>query len=260
MVRLKQDCFHSGCVFGLPQRPFIAKTIVLLLFINTSFWCQSQNNHLGIWHSVNTEIILDSKWSIFGEGQLRSQRFGKEYFFHEYNSSINYKPKKSISIVAGFSSNSTYSNGGSFKKPLANQENRLWEQIAFIHTLSRLRVEHRYRIEQRWRLSGYRNRYRIRLGGILPINKPSIEKGVVFTTFNNEIFFSENKPYLELYRFSLGCGYQLSKPVRFVVSYINQKSYSASNAAVSREFLQAQFAFRINPHLSLHPHHNINPH
>ena len=79
---------------------------------------------MGLWQTVNAEVVLNSKWSAFGEGQIRSQKLSGELYFNELNTSINFKPKKSISILAGFAHNNTYSNGGNFKKPVINSEKR----------------------------------------------------------------------------------------------------------------------------------------
>lgn len=115
--------------------------------------------------------------------------------------------------------------------------------MAFLNNIGRIRIEHRYRIEQRWRTNGYRNRFRVRLNTIFPINKPSIQKGTIYATIYDEIFLADKVPYYELNRILGGLGYQFAKPVRLVIAWLRQYNYSVNNITTRKDFYKLLYPF-----------------
>ncbi|MGS0014547.1 DUF2490 domain-containing protein, partial [Escherichia coli] len=82
----------------------------------------------------------------------------------------------------------TYQPTGTFKTPIVTNEFRIWEQLILNNTIDRLKIEHRYRFEQRF-INGdsYRNRFRYRLNTILPINNKVIQKKTFYLSLSDEI-------------------------------------------------------------------------
>ena len=102
-----------------------------------------------------------------------------------------------------------------YAKPL-NVEKRLWEQITLTQYSHRLKLEHRYRIEQRWLRFGdgstdFRQRLRYRFNAFLPLNKKTLAAGTVFLSAYDEIFLNPKGPVFERNRVYGGVGYQFSR-------------------------------------------------
>lgn len=238
----------------LHKKTFAAAICSLaMLFISSAV--KSQNNTLGAWHIINTEYYLSKKWNLWGEAQLRSQKLSNEFFYHELKGGVNYKPNKNLAILLGTGQYETYSNGGNFKSPVLSLEFRLWEQVTLVNNINRLKIEHRYRIEQRWRTDGYRNRFRYRLNPIIPINKTTINKGTLYASIYNEIFLTNRGQYFERNRVYGGLGYQFSDPFTLQIGWIRQFDYAGNNTKSKKDFIQTTIFFRLNQNKSSHETH-----
>ncbi len=216
---------------------------------------KSQSNVLGSWNVANAEYYLNKKWNLWGEVQLRSQKLTDQFYYHELKGGINYKPNKNLAVLLGSGQYVTYSNGGNFKSPVLSNEFRLWEQLTLVNNIDRLKIEHRYRIEQRWLTIGYRNRFRYRLNPIIPINKSTVEKGTLFASIYDEIFLTNKGQYFERNRFFCGLGYQFSNPFTLQIGWIRQFDYLGNNTGRKKDFLQTTLFLRLNQHRSDHETH-----
>ena len=133
--------------------------------------------------------------------------------------------------------------GGNFKTPMINDETRVWEQVTMNQNISRVKFEHRFRAEQRFTYSGYRNRFRYRLGIIVPINKKTVEDNALFTYVYDELFFTDNAPYFERNRLSAGAGYKFNKTFTLQAGFLNQFDYKI-NSELSQNYLQISLSVR----------------
>ncbi|MEJ7682219.1 MAG: DUF2490 domain-containing protein [Segetibacter sp.] len=186
---------------------------------------------------------------------MRSQKLADQFYYHDWKGGVNFRPNKNFGIVLGAGQNATYSNGGNFKSPVLNHEFRLWEQFTLINNIDRLKIEHRYRIEQRWRTDGYRNRFRYRLNPIIPINKSTIAKGTLYVSIYDEIFFINTGQYFERNRAFGGLGYQFSSPFSLQIGWLRQFDYAGNRSGSKINFLQTIIFFRVNKFKSDHAVH-----
>lgn len=192
---------------------------ILLLISFTAF---SQKSDFGSWNVINTKLTLSEKWSLFNELQLRSQSFYNNHFYYEVKGGVSYAINKKFSFLLGIGKYITYTDGGSFKKPVTSNEFRFWQQVTMNHYLERIKFEHRYRIEQRWFKTGYRNRFRYRLNTAVPINNKKMGPKTFYIAAFNEIFLTNTAPYFERNRFFTGAGYQISKYLTIQPGYLYQ--------------------------------------
>src|SRR6476620_1981706 len=166
----------------------------------------AQPDKLGTWNVVNLVYKPNQHFSAFAELQARSQRFFKDFFYHEEKVGIGYNLPKKFSVLIATGNYRTYDYPGNFKD-LQTKEFRLWEQFVVNSYIDPLRIEHRYRIEQRWVNGVYRNRFRYRINPIIPINGKKLDPHVLYATINDEVFFTSKAPYFERNRFFVGAGY-----------------------------------------------------
>jgi hypothetical protein len=222
------------------------KAIILTMAFFISTYSYSQSKNLGSWNVANVEVGISNKWSLWAEGQLRSQKMYKEFFYHELKGGVIYKPSKNLAVLVGTGQYVTYSNGGDFKSPVLSHEHRVWEQLTLTNNISRVKLEHRYRIEQRFFSSGYRNRFRYRLNAIVPINSATVKKGTVYGSAYNEVFLTNKKPYFERNRLSAGAGYVFSDLFSLQLAWVQQFDYRLDQTSSNKNFLQATLFFRFN--------------
>ena len=123
-----------------------------------------------------------------------------------------------------------------------------------VNNINRLKIERRYRLEQRRLLSSYRNRFRYRFYPIVPINKSTVEKGSLFASIYAEIFLTNKGQYFERVRFFGGLGYRFSNPFTLPVGWITGFDYWAIIPALKKIFYKHLYSFgktNKNPESSL---------
>jgi len=204
------------------------KAVLAVFFICLFSGIYAQSDKLGSWSVINTRVGLDKKWELFNELQLRSQSFYDDFFYYEVKGGISYKLNKNFNALVGTGKYITYDTDeeGSFNKPVTSNETRLWQQITMNNYLTRVKFEHRYRIEQQWISTGYRNRFRYRLNALIPVNKKSIEAGAMYISAFNEVFLTNKAHYFLRNRFMAGVGYQVNKTFGVVPAYVYQYDYN----------------------------------
>ena len=223
------------------------KRILLLALTAISINSFSQKDDFGSWNVLNTKLSLSEKWSLFNELQVRSQSFYANHFYYEIKGGASYSLTNTFSFLLGLGKYKTFSDGGSFKQPVTASEFRLWQQITMNHFLDRLKFEHRYRIEQRWFTTGYRNRFRYRLNAAVPINRTKVTNKTIYAAAFNEIFLTNTQPYFERNRFFAGIGYQINDHFTVQPGYVYQYDYR-NGVGSGKHFFQLTLMIEIDAH------------
>ena len=206
----------------------------------------SQTPGLGTWNVLNVEINFNDKWGAFYEGQLRSQKLYNHFFYHETKGGFSYSVAPKTSLLIGTGQFATYNFDGNFESPVLH-ETRLWEQLTLTNEIGRFKLEHRYRIEQRFFTNGdYRNRFRYRLNALLPLNKEKIEKGAAYLNVFEEIFLTNTSPFFERSRTTAGIGYAFNNTLTMQLSYVYQYDFRRNLTTFNKHFLQTTVLIDIN--------------
>lgn len=223
---------------------FRAITSLVAFFITTQAKSQQQQT-LGGWYIFSAKINIDSNWSGFIETQVRSNKVADHLFYHEIKGGIGRMINNKTQVLLGVGQYATYTNTGNFKSPVQAHEIRLWEQFTLTNNINRVKLEHRYRIEQRFFSNkSYRNRFRYRINAIIPLNSTIVRNKTLYTSIYDEIFLNNRIPHFERNRIFAGLGYQFSKKFTLQTGWLNQYDYSLSKNT-SKNFLQASFLFTL---------------
>jgi hypothetical protein len=239
VARIQQQRRH-----GVFRRKFLftaAHVVFLCISINT---VSAQNDDLGSWSILNLKYNFDKKLSFFGETQLRSLQFYKNFHYYEYKGGVDYKVHKNVRLTLGAGSYQTYKEGGDFVLPKNNAEFRIWPQLILFQSIGKLKIEHRYRTELRFTSNGYRNRFRYRFGTSYVFGKERNEYQPFQISLSNEIFFSDKEPYFERNRLLFAFNYKLSKPTTLQIGYLHQFD-NKINDETGRAFLVAGFYYEL---------------
>jgi hypothetical protein len=148
-------------------------------------------------------------------------------------------------VVIAIGDYRTYDYPGNFKD-LQTKEFRLWEQFVMNSYIAPWRIEHRYRIEQRWINGKYRNRFRFRINPIIPINGKTLTSHVLYATVSDEVFFTDKPPYFERNRFFVGAGYLFSNLFTLQTGFIRQFDYRTTDNGSGKNFIQTTLFFAID--------------
>ncbi len=217
--------------------------IICMLILSAKF-AAAQNSGLGSWNILNIKYAFADKWSVFGEAQLRSLKFYRNFHYYEYKGGISYKLHKNVSFTIAAGSYQTYKEGGDFVLPKNNSEFRIWPQLVLAQSAGKLKIEQRYRAEFRFTSNGYRNRFRYRVGLSYPFGNQ--QKGYIPFQFgaSNELFFTDKEPYFERNRLQFSFNYKPSKAATVQLGYLHQFDYKI-NDETGRDFLQIGYLIDI---------------
>jgi hypothetical protein len=211
----------------------------MILF--SSLKTSAQEDSLGGWTVASIHYFLSPKFALYGEAQVRSQRLVNDFFYYELKGGVTYfLPKKNL-VFFGLGSYKTYTSPGNFKEPVVSDEFRMWEQLVLNNNINRLKIEHRYRIEQRWVNGVYSNRFRYRLNPIIRlISLQSLIKTIYISVYD-EVFFTNKQPYFLRNRFFAGAGYRFTKLFTGQLGFLRQFDYKGTDEGSGKNFIQASF-------------------
>ena len=234
------------------RNPYKTYFVVAFVFIQSPL--AAQNNVLGGWYLVNLNYHLNKKFTLYSEIQTRSQHVLNDFYYRELKGGVSYNFPGKQSVFVGFGNYKTYTYPGNFKELEVN-ENRIWEQFNMSHNIGRVKIEHRYRIEQRWLNGDYFNRFRYRLATTTPINHSRLTDNTLFMSVYDEIFFTDKPPYFIRNRIFLGPGYQFSKLLTIQTGFLRQFDYRTSDNGSGKNYIVFSLLFiarKVDPEKSTH--------
>ena len=239
MVRIQQHRRQRNF-----RRKLLFTALHALFFYISINTASAQNVGLGSWSVLNLKYNLTKKLSFFGETQLRSLQFYRNFHYYEYKGGVDYKLHKNVRLTLGAGSYQTYKEGGDFVLPKNNDEFRIWPQVILLQSIGKLKIEQRYRTELRFTSNGYRNRFRYRFGTSYVFGKERNEYQPFQISVSNEIFFSDKEPYFERNRLLFAFNYKLSKATALQIGYLHQFD-NKINDETGRAFLVAGFYYEL---------------
>lgn len=212
--------------------------VASLLLLCFSFKAQAQYDGLGGWNviTINLPGSTEHRWGGYMEAQNRNYGVTSKFYYYEAKGGVSYNLDKNNIALLGIGRYVTYNYEDIDDGPSIT-ENRLWEQFVSNQYLGRIKFEHRYRVEQRWLNTGYRNRFRYRISANIPINKPKVEPGTLFGILYDEVFFNNKAPNFERNRVAALLGYQFSKPFGIQTGILNQFNNTATSTNRKYYFL-----------------------
>lgn len=221
------------------------KALLFFSFFLMAFIAKAQNNKTGVFSINSITLPGDSthRWGGYIELQARSNEFFNQFFYYETKGGISYDVAKNYTALLGAGRYFTDDEAAFNQAQIT--EFRMWEQMTVSQYLDRLKIEHRYRAEQRWQNGIYRNRFRYRLSLAIPLNHPKIEAKTFFIAIFDEIFLNNKAPHFERNRFSAGFGYQFDKAMSLQVGWLNQYNFNLTSAGAKNN-LALIFNYRIH--------------
>lgn len=222
--------------------PVLLTLIIVLLFGTAS----AQNNKAGTWGIATVVLPGDSthRWGGYIELQARANTLFNQFFYYETKGGVSYDIAKNYTALVGIGRYVTY-DFNNLDAPPTVKEFRMWEQLTINSFLDRIKIEHRYRAEQRWLNGIYRNRFRYRLNLVVPLNHRKIEAKTFFISVFDEIFLNNVAPHFERNRFSAAFGYQFDKSLSVQAGWLDQYNYNLATAGAKNN-LAITVMYRIN--------------
>jgi hypothetical protein len=109
---------------------------------------------------------------------------------------------------------------GNTNQKTAINEHRIFQQFTSKQQIGRLKINHRYRFEQRFVESNFKMRFRYFIGLQIPVTKKT--KNSFYLSTYNEIFLNTKSAVFDRNRLYGGLGFKVNKNLRFEFGYMNQ--------------------------------------
>lgn len=250
------------CLFFVIMKLKSPIIVTFILFLNAvTFSSKAQTQHSGWFASFNT-IKTGKKTSIHAETQFRSTDRLEHLQSAFVRGGLNYHVKKNMTITAGYGAfhNRKVLNG----KVGYAKEHRIWQQFMVNHSVKKIQVTHRFRLEQRFMEKlvlkenepdsdgyAYANRFRYFIRNIVPFSKDAVFTEGLFAAVQNEVFanFGDlstvNGKFFDQNRLYLATGYRINKQWDLEIGYMNQYISGIDNTFTNNHILQIASYLRL---------------
>lgn len=215
----------------------------MLFITGISQFCLAQNPAAtGTFNSNSFRFSINKKWSWFVETEFRSLSFFQRFHYTELKAGVTYKYSPAISLSLGNGIYNTFNGGPYFDNVKTNFDYRLWQQGTYKHSLGLVSLEHRIRIEEVME-KPFRVNARYRLQAKAGLNKKELDKGTLFASVFDEVFFKTKDPFFYRNRFQAGLGYIFSPTISAQLGYIRQNDF-LFDLSIGKNYLYYGLSFK----------------
>lgn len=180
-------------------------------------------NDTGNWLMYFGTNKINEKFSLHTEAQYRNHTISPTNIEQLLlRTGLNYHFKPNTSATLGYAHIGNYVYESEPKSPEV-EEHRIWQQFLTTNTIGRVKFEHRYRLEERFVDDDFKMRFRYRLMLFVPLNKPTIETGVLYLGVYDELFINDKRNFFDRNRLYAGLGYQYANNIHFQVGLLRQE-------------------------------------
>jgi len=203
------------------------RIFIILSSISINLFAQDQQesaeNKLGAWYIYNGFFEFSPKSEVFIESHIRTwETFSniENYFFRAY---YTYDISKQFQLGISGEWHRFYSYSSNPDNKVITDERRIGLQAMYFHKLGKVKMQHRYRYEFKYRSTGNLQRTRYRIQATVPLFNGEFKKGDFFFNTNYEyLLFTQPIVKTDQHRFFAAFGYQLSDNTNFQFGYFLQ--------------------------------------
>jgi hypothetical protein len=199
------------------------KYAILILFVTlTAQISLAQSN--GNWIIYFGQTKFSERWSMFNEVQYRNYnaigkleqlltRHSVGYALQPNNHYVSlgygYILAQPISVLSGLG-------------PELTHEHRIFQQFLSTQQIGRVKLTHRYRIEERFFRDDFKVRFRYFLAVNIPFNHKTIQKNTVYLSLYDEVFLQPEALVFDRNRLYGAIGFAFTPNLKLELGYMSQ--------------------------------------
>lgn len=167
--------------------------------------------------------VLDERFNIHHEIQYRNYNFAGDLEQLLIRGGIGYNlTENNHNLLLGYGYIQSEVEGPNGGIP-AIIEHRVYQQYLGSHSLGRIALMHRVRMEERFSSGQTDYRFRYFLSGRFPINSQTIGAKTIYASAYSELFLIPDKSgFFERNRAYVALGYAINKQLKVELGYMNQ--------------------------------------
>lgn len=194
---------------------------VLLFSFMVPFLGMGQSSDLGNWVLLFGNKKINDKLNWHHEVQYRNYNVAGDLEQLLLRTGIGYSIADNSNLLLGYGFIRSENYIDETEKIIVN-EHRIFQQFITKQKIGDLRVQHRYRFEQRFVEENYRMRLRYFLALAYPLWKKEDAPNEFYLSAYNEIFLNTETTIFDRNRIYGGLGYRLNEMFRFELGFMNQ--------------------------------------
>lgn len=185
------------------------------------FMGSAQESNLGNWMLLFGNKNINEKVNWHHEVQYRNYDAIGDLEQLLLRTGLGFKVEDNTNLLLGYGFIRSENYTQEDTKVVVN-EHRIFQQVITKQSVNKLRLQHRYRFEQRFVEENFRLRFRYFLGLAYPLWKEESSPREFYYSMYNEIFLNTKSDVFDRNRLYSGLGYKLNDTFRFELGYMNQ--------------------------------------
>ena len=205
--------------------------LIIILFLINIFSVKSQENNIGNWLIYLGNKELNSSLNWHHEIQHRNYNILGELEQLLVRTGLGYNVNENNNILLGYGFIDSRNKAIESNEILKVNEHRIYQQFISKQAIGKIKIQHRYRFEQRFIEDDFKLRYRYFLSLNIPLLKTNKK---YYISAYNEIFINASQENtFDRNRIYGGLGYQLNSNIKLELGYMNQIFNTSSRDQVN---------------------------
>lgn len=227
----------------------LALALVTTLVPSVAMAQRQTHTNTGAWFVINADVALNEQWAILFDASARRSGTVDEAMANFVRGGLAYEIMDHVRVAVGANWSRSYPYG-EIPSATTTDERRFWEQVQVGHSLGRVDLSHRYRLEQRFRgrwrspddhqIDAWErsNRFRYQVKATLPLSGDDIEAGEAYVSASNEIFIGMGgKVQYNIFdqdRATVALGYRMTRNWRVEAAFLEHVIFKPNGTDVER--------------------------
>ena len=194
-------------------------TLILITIPKLSF---SQDGNIGGWYMYFGQLKFKQKFNLHNEVQYRNYNIIGDLEQLLLRTGIGFnltENNNNILLGYGYILSENYSITG---EKVQVQENRIFQQFITKQHFNRVKIQHRYRFEERFIEDEFKFRFRYFLAINVSLNNKEFIDNTLYLSAYNEIFINGSGDNFDRDRLYGALGYKFNSKVKVELGYMNQ--------------------------------------
>ena len=206
--------------YNLKTESNMKNQLLIILFLINIFSVKSQENNIGNWLIYFGNKDLNSSLNWHHEIQHRNYNILGELEQLLVRTGLGYNVNENNNILLGYGFIDSRNKAKESNEILKVNEHRIYQQFISKQVIGKIKIQHRYRFEQRFIEDDFKLRYRYFLSLNIPLLKTN--KKYYISAYNEIFIDASQENSFDRNRIYGGLGYQLNSNIKLELGYMNQ--------------------------------------